>query len=254
MGEISHISWNGLHIYHTGDAQMKLLAICTSYRRPKMLWNMLQTFRNTKNHDTDIFIYLHLDDPFLEEYKVFINDYPHIIERHRNLQQVINHVVFERYPGVPYYQIICDDHLYHTQNWDNLLTEAISKKAQDWGFCCGRDLVNGDNWHRYQHPSAEIWSWKMAKTLGYIYPHIFEHQGLDFYTKDLSLAINALTFVPEVIIEHLWYGGCNKPMDDNIKEKYDDDTMARAHKAFDHWKRLDKDTAIRKINEARSKE
>jgi hypothetical protein len=232
----------------------RLLSICTSFRRPKMLKDMLASFYATKSPGTDILIYLHIDDPFLEEYKEYIDQYPHIFGPHTTLQEVINHVVFETNREVPYYQVICDDHIYRTQKWDSLLIAAIEKQANGWGFACGRDLINGDDWKSWQHPSAEIWSWKMAHTLGYVYPKEFKHQGLDFYTKDLALAIDSLTFVPEVVIEHLWYGGCNKPMDDNIKEKYNPEAMKQADEAFEHWKKTGKQIAIEAINAARAKE
>lgn len=231
-------------------SKTKLLSICCSFRRPDMIQNMLKTFYETKSAGTEIFIYLHIDDPKLSEYAKFISKYPHVIGPHRTLQEVFNHVCLETHPGIPYYQVICDDHLYRTKGWDNKLISEFEKQSNGWGFCCGADLINGGDWHKHQHPSAEIWSYKQAKTLGYAYSREFRHQGLDFYTKDLGLAINGLVFVPEVVIEHLWYGGCTKPMDDNIKEKYDESSMKQAATAFENWKNNDKQTAINKIKAA----
>ena len=236
------------------ESAIRLLAICTSFRRPEMLKNMLQSFRATKSPGTDIFIYLHDDDPFLNEYQAFIDGWPHVVGPHKFLQRVVNDTVFEYRPETPYYQFICDDHIYHTIGWDALLIDAIKTKANDWGFCCGRDLANNDNWELNKHPSAEIWSWKMAKTLGYIYARGFEHHGIDFYSKDLGLAIDALTFVPEVVIEHLWYGGCGKPGDQNIIDHYKGPVMEKAQQVFLDWQKNEKQIAIDKIRAVQKEE
>lgn len=232
----------------------KLLSICCTFRRPQMLKQMIDSFHKTKSEGTEIFVYLHDDDPRLDEYKSIIGNNRHVIGKHRNLQEVANHVVFDIYPGIQYYQLICDDHLYHTQGWDTLLTDALKRSSNDWGFACGRDLINGDNWHLFQHPSAEVWSWKMAKTLGYVYPRNLNGMNMDYYTKDLASAINGLVFVPEVVIEHLWYGNCGREEDENIKERYTKASLELGEKNYRDWVAKEKMSSIARINEAREKE
>ena len=234
--------------------ETKLLAICCTFRRPAMLKNMLESFKKTRSESTEIVIYLHDDDPHLEEYKEVVKNEYRIIGQHRTLQEVINYVTFDVYPKVPYYQIICDDHLYHTVEWDTILIENLERRANGWGFACGRDGINNDNWELCQHPSAEIWSWKFCNTIGYVYPRSFKHTGMDFYTKNLGLAINGLVFVPEVRIEHLWYGGCNKPMDDNLKEKYAAKQFDEGETIFKKWVQEERQTAIDKINKEKELE
>jgi len=232
----------------------QLLAICCTFRRPAMLKNMIESFEKTRSKTTQLIIYLHDDDPYLKEYEDVVKNQNYIIEKHRYLQEVINHVTFDVIPGIPYYQIICDDHLYHTPGWDKILIENLEKQANGWGFACGRDGINNDNWNVCQHPSAEIWSWKFCNTIGYVYPRTFKHTGMDFYTKNLGLAINGLVFVPEVRIEHLWYGGCSKPMDDNLKEKYAGGAFNEGEQIFNAWAKEEKQIAIDKINKAKELE
>lgn len=230
-----------------------LLAVCCTFRRPEMLKTMIESFEKTRSDSTQLIVYLHDDDPCLTEYKEIIKDKNYIIGKHRYLQEVINHIVFDVLPKIPYYQIICDDHLYHTPQWDKLLIESLEKTADGWGFACGRDGINGDDWNKCQHPSAEIWSWKFCSTIGYVYPRTFKHTGMDFFTKNLGLAINGLVFVPEVMIEHLWYGGCGKPMDDNLKEKYANNSFDEGVQIYEKWKKEEMQETIDKINNARQK-
>lgn len=236
------------------DKSTRLLSICCSFRRPTLLRGMLKSYYDTKASDkTEVFVYLHLDDPHLEEYRAFIDDYQYKIDRHRCLQEVINHVVFEVYPEIPYYQVIVDDHVCRTMRWDEMLISALERN-DGWGFACARDLVNNDNWHNAEHPSGEIFSWKQASTLGYAYPRNFMQTGMDFYAKDLGKSLGALTLVPEAIIEHLWYHGSDRPMDKNLAENYSQSSLEYAHKAYDDWKREERIIALNKIADRKKKD
>lgn len=234
--------------------ETKILSICSSFRRPHQLPAMLDTFLKTRSPNTEIFIYLHADDYSLAEYEKLLPKYTWVnwmIGPHKNIQEVVNYAVFEEHPEIPYYQIICDDHLYETEDWGNKILTEFEAKTNGWGFACGNDMQN-DNWWTWAHPSAEFWSWKMAKTLGYVYPCTMRHQGLDFYTKDLGMAVG-LVFVPEVHIRHLWAAGCANP-DINIIEGYTSTNFDYATKMFEQWKLVDKPIALEKINAAKALE
>lgn len=224
----------------------RLISICTTFRRPELLKQMIGSFNSTKSDGTEIYIYLHNDDPRLEEYKPIVKGYSHEIGKHRCLQEVINRVVFDVHPSVPYYQIICDDHIYETKFWDEGLIKILSAN-KDWGFCCGNDMLNTD-WWTWAHPSAEIWSWKMAKTLGFVYPKCMRHFALDLYTKDVSIAINKQLFVPSVIIRHLH--GVGAAGDINTTENYAQEVINAGHSAYGHWKENERDADIKRLLDA----
>ena len=233
----------------------RLLSICSSFRRPEMLFDMLETFYIKRTDDkTQIFVYLHDDDPQLDNYKKLIAghkekfgfDLNYKIGRHRCLREVVNHVVFSMYREIPYYQIICDDHLYLTQNWDSILIKRYVEVSNGWGWCCGDDMLN-DDWYTWQHPGAEIWSWKFVNAIGYVYPRTLNHRGLDLYTKDLGLSLeNGIVFVPEVKIKHLL--GCDSVTDDaNSKETYSQSNYETAVVGIQQWVEIDKDDCIERI-------
>lgn len=226
---------------------VKLLAICCTFRRPQMLKEMIQTFRDTKSDGTELLIYLHDDDPFLNDYIPIVYNCNYIISEHRMLCKVMNYVVFELFPEIPYYHLICDDHRYRTKGWDNILTKSLKEKSNDIGFTCAADLVNNGNWDQCQHPSAEMWSWKFVKALGYVHPRDFNALGGDYYTKDISQSLNALNFVPEVVIEHLWWPGCGKEPDENIKEGYSIEAQNYGCDVYNKWVKEDRDNAIKRV-------
>jgi hypothetical protein len=229
---------------------VKLLAICCTFRRPNMLKEMIETFKETKSEGTELLIYLHEDDPCINDYFPVVKNCNYILDAHRMLCKVMNYIVFEVFPEISYYHLICDDHRYRTKGWDNILTKTLKEKYNDIGFTCGADLINAGNWYLCEHPSAEMWSWKFVKALGYVHPRDFDAFGGDFYTKDISKSLNALNFVPEVVIEHLWYGGCGKKTDKNIEEGYSLEAQARGTAVYEKWVKEDRENAIKRVKEA----
>jgi hypothetical protein len=228
-------------------SKVNLLAICCSFRRPKVLQGLIETFNDTKSQNTELLIYLHEDDKFLKEYEPITEKCNYIIDVHRMLCPSINHVVFNEFPEIPYYEIVNDDFRYRTKNWDEKLIKILKEKSNDIGFTCGADLINGGNWHKYEHPSAEIWSWKFVKALGYVYPPAINAFCADHYAKNIAKSLNALNYVPEVIIEHLWYPICGKQPDENIKDGYSEASQAYGHKAYNDWVRNDRINAIARV-------
>jgi len=241
---IKHILFN--------KPDVKLLSICCTFRRPHHLKEMLQTFLDTKSQGTELIIYLHDDDPHLEEYKPIVQNCNYIIDEHRALIKVLNHIVFDVFPGIPYYETINDDFRYRTKGWDQILMKVLKEKSNDVGFTCGADLINDGDWHRFEHPSAEIWSWKFAEALGYVYPRGLDNFCADYYAKDIAKALNALNFVPEVVIEHLWYpktANAEKP-DQNAIESYSDDTKNHGYNVYYMWQHQDRQAAIDRVKRA----
>ncbi|MFA6198665.1 MAG: hypothetical protein WC734_05990 [Patescibacteria group bacterium] len=200
----------------------RLLAICTTFRRPHELPQMLDTYYATRglDDDGDMFVYLHNDDPKLGDYLSKIGHYTstynmlYVVDKHRCMQEVLNHTCLERYPDYEYYQIITDDARYITPNWDLILLNEFEKRSNGWGFICGDDRLN-DNWFAWRHPSMEIWSRKQAQLVGFAYPRTVKHRGQDSYTKELCDGLGICPLVPEVIIRHLQGMLCANP-DENL--------------------------------------
>lgn len=233
---------------------MRLLSICTSFRRPDQLPQMLDTYFATRGPGCEMFVYLHEDDPKLEEYKKFIQNYrlTYVIEPHRCMQEVLNHTCLERFPGIPYYQIITDDARYITPNWNNLLIDEFEKRSNGWGFICPDDRLN-DDWFAWQHPSMEIWSYKQAKLLGYAYPRTVRHRGQDTFTKELCAELGLCPLVPSVIIRHLQGAMCANP-DENLAEVNSFAAEREALAGLQVWRDTEKERTLRLIRGAREAE
>lgn len=225
----------------------RLLSICTSFRRPDMLKDMLKTFYETRSPGTDIIIRLHEDDPKLKEYSEFIEAYPYEIGPHMCMQECLNHYTF-LYPEIPYRQIITDDARYITKGWDEILLAEFERHSKGWGYICGDDRLN-DNWFTWGHPSMEIWSYKQAKLVGFAYPRTVKHRGLDSYTKELCAALGICPLVPEVIIRHLQGMLCPNP-DEDLAWTNSQAAEQESLIGLTEWRNNERDRQVKLIKEA----
>jgi len=152
---------------------MRLLVMCSSFRRPKYLKKMLESFDKTQKM-SDIVIYLHEDDPTLEEYKLIIKGRNFEIGPHKTMVEVDNYFI-KKYPNYDFYQNINDDHVYIKKGWDKKMTNNLGERI---AYC----VQDGD---LFEHPTAEIVPKAIIKKLGYyIYP-AFSQYGCDTYMKKI---------------------------------------------------------------------
>jgi hypothetical protein len=187
---------------------------------------MLVSFEQTKSPGTEIAIYLSEDDPWLAEYKKFVDQYTHIIGPRRYQAEVFN-MFPALYPGVKFYGAINDDHVYLTKGWDRIFMEAIEIQGRGWGMACGNDLLT--DWKRFQYPSAEIISGNIIRTLGYYVWPEFRHIGIDFANGLLFSTLKKLFHFPDIIIEHRHVSNNKAAQDDNYKWIYGPEEQEYGH-------------------------
>ncbi len=198
-----------------------LITICPSRERPELAQRMYYSWLDTKTREAHLVLYVADDDPTEPKYKELFKDAKYMTlhtGKRLTVIEVFNKMV-EAYPNNEYYNFVNDDHIFRTDGWDDKLIKAIEVKGGGWGIACGNDLMH-DDWYKYQHPSAEIVSGNIIRTLGYAYYPRLKHLGADIYIKALSLGLNRLFYVPEVIIEHMHGGVAKGGYDENYKKVY----------------------------------
>jgi len=228
---------------------MRLLTVCRSYRRPKALRTLLQSWDETHSKGSEIIVYLSTDDPKLHNYENVIAGRNVIIDDHRFFGDSINHVTQNIFPKIPYYQGIGDDHVYHTHGWDSLMIGAIEKETAGWGMAASNDLVEKD-WYAMRHPSGEVYPWRLAEHLNGMYPPSHSQYGADIYFEILLYSIGLLVFVKDAVIEHNCWAATGKgENDENQKYSYSQE----ARNSFLSWFRPWRETQM-PADKARLKE
>ena len=185
--------------------EKNLLSICPSRLRPQILQRMLTSYQLHKSSGSDIVVYISDDDPKLNEYKEVLQTTTYIIGKRKFIVEICNEIVMKNINQYKYFQIINDDHVIKTPQFDLKLIKVIEDNG-GWGIACPNDEFTP--WEIYPHPSAEIISGNIIQTLGYyIYPKI-QHVGIDNFIGKIGTRINRLFHVMDVVIEHRhWFAG-----------------------------------------------
>lgn len=233
---------------------MKLLTICPSRDRPELCKRMLDSFDATKTLDSEILVYVSIDDPQIGKYEELLNGRLHIFGPRRHLVKVLNYVSTELYPDVPFYQEVNDDHIYRTIGWDEQLIDIIKRNGRGWGLACGNDLMTNEPWHIARHPSAALISGNIVRTLGcFVWPEL-DHLHTDKYLRDIASGIGSYYHLEKVIIEHLHWVSKKSQMDDNYRWVYSAESYAQANRIYHKWSKYQKQIDIEKIRQVRTNE
>jgi hypothetical protein len=229
---------------------LRLLSFCPTKNRPDKLKDLLESFDRTKSDGTDIFVYVAHNNMENEYKKVLEGRHYMIGDKERCLVEIVNYVTCELFPNIPYYQCLNDDHYIHTKEFDNILIDKIETEGKGWGTAFGRSLVNEKNWELFRHPSAEITSGNIPRTLGYYCTPLLQHYNADYFHRDIGEGINRIFRVMEVIIEHRhWVAGTAK-MDENYKQQYNKENIIIGDRNYNEWVNKHKSRDINKILQA----
>ena len=222
----------------------KLLSMCSTRIRPELAAKMVDSFNETKSEGTEIVLYVWKDDPFVETYKKLLKGENVIYGKKRFMIDVLNYISTEVYPGIDYYQNICDDHLYLVKGWDKLYLEPLEKN-NGWGiaYCKG---VNAKH-----NPTAEIISGKIVRALGYYFYPEFRQFGGEPFIVEIGEAFGFFYYIEGDIIAHNCVGiGAMEP-DANHQFIYGED-VPHGLDAMDKWRKTRKEIDLLKIRKAQN--
>lgn len=236
----------------------RLLTICGTYRRPQRLMQMIDSWRKTKSDGSELAVYLSDTDPCLEEYRAVLSadgKVNYVIDRHRWFIQAMNFVIFDMYPGIPYYSAINDDHIYRTPNWDAKMIAALEEKNGGWGWVFANDMIDNGKINTHFNASAEVFAWKFVEAMGYAYPPDFRQFGVDIWAQKFLRRLNKYTYLPEIEIEHLCNWALKRAgkdeliVDDNYNDAYSAAELEYGYKIGDKWMTEQANDVVRKVME-----
>lgn len=104
-----------------------------------------------------------------------------------------------------------DDHVVRTDGWDEMLYAPI--KERGYGISYGNDLFQGENL-----PTMVMMSTNISKSLGFFAPPKLIHLYMDNFWKLFGQVTESLTYVPDVIIEHMHYMAGKSKVDAQYEE------------------------------------
>ncbi len=168
--------------------------------RPQAIADLIGAWRTTEAKARLVFA-VDDDDPelsaYLRAYRVFDGQDPfklHVGPRLR-LAGTLNELTAVHAPHRKAIGFMGDDHRPRTKGWDVRFAECLSGGA---GVVYGNDLLMGE-----KMPTAVCMTSDIPTTLGYMCPPGLVHLCLDLVWLDWGQGMGRITYLPDVIIEHM---------------------------------------------------
>jgi hypothetical protein len=180
-----------------------LLMICPSRGRPGNVaallecWALLECFADADAR-AELMIVVDDDDPELPGYQALgVPLTVNVTEQQtapRGIGGILNALACQHAADYDAIGFLGDDHRPRTPGWDTVLAAAIADGA---AVAYGNDLHQGE-----RLPTAPVIASPVITALGYFCPPGMMHMYLDDFWKRLGADLGALTYLPDVIIEH----------------------------------------------------
>lgn len=205
-----------------------LVVIVPSRGRPHTVAEMAEAFEQTCTADTELVFAIDADDPMRTVYLDAVNGVarvPYVLEAEsRSMVEALNFAAnYAAHDGAIAVGFLGDDHRPRTNGWDRAYLDALAARP---GIVYGNDLIQGANL-----PTQCAMSTALVRALGHMAPPALRHLFVDNYWRDLGTAAGCLTYLPDVVIEHLHPVAGKAAVDDgyrrvNAPEMYHRDSEA----------------------------
>jgi len=202
-----------------------LVVIVPSRGRPQATGELGRVFQSTCSADTQLVFAVDADDRLVADYDagrhpgdaLIINDEQSTSTMVGTLNFAARRVLERIQPKA--IAFMGDDHRPHTKGWDSAYLDALAKLP---GLVYGNDLVQGANL-----PTQVAMSTEVVRALGHMAPPPLTHLYVDNYWRDLGHATGCITYLPDVVVEHLhpivgkasWDEGYRRVNDEAMYEK-----------------------------------
>lgn len=200
-----------------------LAVLVPSRNRPQNIADLLLAFEETDTK-SDLIVILDDDEPQFDAYRKLNCALLVVKKNGKGMAKPLNFAANLYKDKYCHFAFLGDDHRPRTKNWDALFIEALD--ALGTGLVYGNDLLQGKNL-----PTAVAMTGNIVQALKGMVPPDMVHLYLDDFWLRLGADLNAMRYIPEVVLEHMhpvagkaqWDEGYKEV---NAKEVYDYDREA----------------------------
>lgn len=188
----------------------ELLVIVPTRGRPHNVARLEEARRATASVAGADFLYAaDDDDPELPAYKALGVDRL-VIGPRRRLGPTLNDQARRHADLYPFLGFMGDDHLPVTPHWDNMVVGGLidgngyggAANAVRPRIVYGNDLIQGQ-----ALPTAAFMHGRTVRALGFMSPPALVHLYIDNFWLELGRALDALVYLPHVVIQHMHPAG-----------------------------------------------
>lgn len=177
-----------------------MLVIVPSRGRPDNITALIDSWERTRAY-ANLLVVVDDDDDLLDRYEMVMETAPDWVSLEvtprKRLGPTLNEYAVRNAPLYDIIGFMGDDHRPRTPHWDRRFAMAIAQVGGT-GVAYGNDLIQGANL-----PTAVWMSSCIVETLGYIVPVGMTHLYLDDFWKALGNGIQRMTYLSDVVIEHM---------------------------------------------------
>ena len=199
--------------------------------RPGNAARLARAFRETRA-DATLVLGCDDDDPCLGEYVSVADEFMTFVRLDFRPRTTMAATLNALAPGLAVefdaVGFMGDDHLPRTPNWDATVLRVL---RQHPGLAYGDDLVHGR-----ALATSIFMSSSVVLTLGYMSPPGIGHLFIDDFWMELGSRAHALTYLPDVVVEHMHPIAGKAERDDGYERVNSPEVWARDEAAYENWK------------------
>jgi hypothetical protein len=145
-------------------------------------------------------------------------------------------------PSSPRIGFMGDDHRPRTLGWDTRYIEALNRLGT--GLIYGNDLIQGPNL-----PTQVAMTSDIVLATGHMVPPGIVHLWIDNAWLELGRALDAITYLPDVVIEHMHPIAGRAEWDQGYVEANTDERSDSDRAVFEAWRANELDHWVQQIKE-----
>ena len=172
-----------------------LVVLVPSRNRPQNIEDLIKSFDETET-ESDLIVIVDDDEPQMDAYLQLGCDVLMVEKQGKGMAKPLNFAARHYAHKYRHFAFLGDDHRPRTKNWDLHFINTLDELGT--GLVYGNDLLQGENL-----ATAVGMTGNIVNALGGMVPPDMIHLYLDNFWMTLGKDLNALRYIPEVVLEHL---------------------------------------------------
>lgn len=210
---------------------MTLAVIVPSRGRPQNITALADAWGET-DATADLIVGVDDDDPTLPDYLDVIAASPAnvdlVVGPRLRMAGTLNQIAARVADDYDHLGFMGDDHRPRTTGWDVTICAELDRLRT--GVVYGNDLIQGE-----RLPTAAFLTANIVRTLGWMAPPGLQHLFLDDAWKTLGQMLDAITYLPDLIIEHVHPVAGKVTWDDGYRECNAPDVWGHDQQVYTDW-------------------
>jgi hypothetical protein len=225
-----------------------LLVLVPSRGRPGNIADLWESWKETTTGRAALMVCVDDDDPTLDGYRQQwaaaggAQSYGLTVGPRERLGGTLNTVSARVAGDYPALGFMGDDHRPRTAGWDERYMQALAELGT--GFVYGNDLIQGINL-----PTQVAMTSDIVRSLGWMCPPGMVHMWLDNVWLELGRALGKITYLPDVVVEHMHFSAGKSPRDAQYEEVNNPTVFNGDKHRFEDWQRFSMSADVARLQE-----